>query len=111
VTFRLFAIAAVLAGTGLPAVAQPPPTIPKQFTCFDAPARANYDPKHDRFYVHYAAERIRMDRMPGTVPRYVNKKKNLEWRLDDGKATFSSLVPGSDELDRKLATCTYKRKR
>jgi hypothetical protein len=111
VHLRYLVVALALLATGVPALAQSPtpPPLPKQFKCFDAPGYANYDAKHDRFYAHYAAERIRMDRVPGPGTRYVNKKKNVEWRLTDGRATFSSLVPGTDEVDKKIATCTYKR--
>jgi hypothetical protein len=108
-----FAIAfLLLMATGVPAFAAPTPAplFPKRFSCFDAPGFANYDAKHDRFYVHYAAERIRMDRTPGPAMRYVNRKKNVEWRIDGGKGVFSSLVPGSDEVDKHIATCVYKRK-
>ena len=108
---RPFAVAALLVATALPVAAQSPaPVMPKKFSCVDAPGYANYDAKHDRFYIHYAAERIRMDRVPGAGMRYVNRKKNVDWRLENGVATFSSLVAGTDELDKKLATCTYKRR-
>ena len=112
VNIRPVAAALLLFATAAPALAQPasPAPFPKRFTCFDAPGFANYDAKHDRFYVHYAAERIRMDRVPGPAWRYVNRKKNVEWRIDNGKAVFSSLVAKTDEVDKKIATCVYKRK-
>jgi len=112
VNIRPVAAALLLLATAVPALAQPtsPPVFPKRFTCFDAPGFANYDEKHDRFYIHYAAERIRMDRVPTAGERYVNRKKNVEWRIVEGKAVFSSLVPGTDEVDKKIATCVYKRK-
>jgi hypothetical protein len=113
VSLRCAAVLLVLLGTAGPALAAtsptPAPLFPKRFTCFDAPGFANYDAKFDRFYVHYAAERIRMDRITGPVMRYVNRKKNVEWRIDGGKAIFSSLVAGTDEVDKKIATCVYKR--
>src|ERR1700749_1697538 len=96
----------LLLAAAAPAFAQPKPAptplYPKRFTCFDAPGFANYDAKHDRFYVHYAAERIRMDRVPGPAMRYVSRKKNVEWRIDGGKAVFSSLVAGTDEVDKHI---------
>jgi len=112
VNIRTVAAALLLLATVVPALAQPasPPPFPNRFTCFDAPGFANYDAKHDRFYVHYAAERIRMDRVPTTGWRYVNRKKNVEWRIVEGKAVFSSLVAGTDEVDKKIATCVYKRR-
>jgi hypothetical protein len=113
VSIRLAAAFLLLLATAVPAFAASPtpaPLFPKRFVCFDAPGFANYDAKHDRFYVHYAAERLRMDRVPAPVPRYVNRKKNVEWRIDNGKAIFSSLVAGTDEVDRHIATCVYKRK-
>ncbi len=30
--------------------------------------------------------------------------------MDGGKAVFSSLVAGTDEVDKHIATCVYKRK-
>lgn len=109
---RSVAAALALLACAAPALAQPAaaPVFPKRFTCMDAPGFANYDAKHDRFYVHYAAERILMTRVPGPGDwRYVNRKKNVEWRITGGKAVFSSLVPGTDEIYHKIATCVYKR--
>jgi len=108
-------VALLLLAATAPAFAQPkpspsPPLFPKRFTCFDAPGFANYDAKHDRFYVHYAAERIQMDRVPGAPPRYVNRKKNVQWVIDNGQAVFSSLIPKTDDVDKKIATCVFKRR-
>jgi hypothetical protein len=114
VNVRSVAALVVLIATVGPALAAPTPAptpmFPKRFTCFDAPGFANYDAKHDRFYVHYAAERIRMDRVPGSPVRYLNRKKNVEWRIENGKADFVLLLAGSEEVDRHIATCVYKRK-
>ena len=111
---RSLVVALLMLAAAAPAFAQPkptppPPLFPKRFTCFDAPGFANYDAAHDRFYVHYAAERIRLDRVPAAVPRYVNRKKNVQWVVANGRAVFSSLVAGTDEVDKKIATCVYKR--
>ena len=107
-------VALLVLAAAVPAFAQthPAPTsppFPKRFTCFDAPGFANYDAKHDRFYVHYAAQRLRMDRVTGPTQRYVNRKKNVQWTITDGHAVFSSLIPGTDEVDKKIATCVFKR--
>lgn len=108
-------VALLVLAAAMPAFAQPkpapsPPLFPKRFTCFDAPGFANYDAKHDRFYVHYAAERIPMDRVPGPTPRYVNRRKNLEWEVANGRAVFSRLIAGTDEVDKQIATCVFKRR-
>ncbi len=112
---RLALAAMLVLAAAAPAFAQPkptpsPPLYPKRFTCFDAPGFANYDAKHDRFYVHYAAERIRMDRVPGPTVRYVNRKKNVQWQVANGQAVFASLIAGTDEVDKKIATCVFKRR-
>ena len=105
---RSFIAAAILAAVASPAVAATP--VPTSYRCFDAPAKVNYDKKHDRFYVHYAAERILMTRIPGAgVPTYINHKKNVMWELRDGRGVFSLLQAGTMTVDHPIANCVYKR--
>jgi hypothetical protein len=116
VKLRLLAAAATVVLTATPVFAATPAPVPTaalaaSYTCYGAPAKASYDKRRDRFIVRYAAERLVMPRaaLPNAPQRYVNRKKNVEWRIDGGRATFSSLLPGSDTVDKKLATCVYKR--
>ena len=111
---RILLAAAAIVMTAAPAVAAysaSAPVIPAAYRCFGAPAKVAYDKKHDRFIIRYAAERLVMLRaaLANVSERYVNRKKNLEWRLENGQGTFSSLLPASDTVDKKLATCVYKR--
>jgi hypothetical protein len=111
VNIRPFIAAVALATIAVPAIAATMPPAPTSYKCFDAPAKVNYDAKHDRFYVHYAAERILMTRVPSSSgpATYINRKKNLMWQLINGQGIFSLLMAGSMDVDHKIATCVYKR--
>lgn len=49
-----------------------------------------YDRKSDCFFVPYTDERI-------------------AWQLQDGQGVFSAVMPGTMDVDHKIATCVYKR--
>lgn len=87
-----------------------PAKVSTKYNCQGDKVAVTYDNVHDKMYLHYAGERIILDRVSAADgARYVSTKKHVDWWEKGGVATLSSLLADNTTEDKKLATCTYRR--